>query len=86
MDIHFPVSPSKANLLQSYTSLFDNGTTASVPLYEMAGLIPPPPVKVCDSDSHDSLLPPFLRLNLKITYEHKGQYHKGYLGKRDGCF
>ena len=31
----------------------------------------------------DSLLPPFLRLNSKITYEHDGQYHKGFLGIKD---
>jgi hypothetical protein len=48
MDIPFPVSPSEADSLQSYTILFNNGTTASVPLNEMAGLIPPPPVEVCD--------------------------------------
>jgi hypothetical protein len=55
MDIPFPVSPSKADLLQSYTILFNNGTTASVPFNEMAGLNTLPPVKVCDSDLHDSL-------------------------------
>jgi hypothetical protein len=86
MDIPFPVSPSKADFLQSYTILFNNGTTVSVPLNEMADLIPPPPVEVCNSDWHNSLLPMFFRLNLKVTYEHKGQYHKGYLGKCDGCF
>jgi hypothetical protein len=64
MDISFPVSPSKANLLQSYIILFDNGTT-SVPLNKMAGLIPPPPVEVCNSDSHNSLLPLSLLLNSK---------------------
>jgi hypothetical protein len=81
-----PNSPSEANLLQTYTILFNNGTTALVPLNKMAGLIPPPPVDVCDLDSCDSLLLPFLCLNLKIPYEHKGQYHKGFLGKCDGCF
>ncbi len=86
MDIPFPVSPLKADLLQSYTILFNNGTTASVPLNEMAGLIPLLPVKVCNLDLHNSLLPPFLCLNSEITYEHEGQYHKGYLGKCDGCF
>jgi hypothetical protein len=86
MDILFPVSPPKADSLQSYTILFNNDTTASVPLNEMAGLIPLPPVKVCDLDLHDSHLLPFLRLNSEITYEHEGQYHKGYLEKSDGCF
>ncbi len=86
MDIVFPVSPSKADLLQSYTILFNNGATASVPLNEMVGLILWLPVEVCNLDSHDSLLPPFLCLNSKITYEHEEQYHKGYLRKCDGCF
>ncbi len=39
-------------------------------------LIPKPNVDVSYT-SH--LLPPFLRLNFKTTYEHDGQYHKGYL-------
>jgi hypothetical protein len=86
IDIPFPVSLSESNLLQSYAILFDNGTTASVPLNEMASLIPPPPVEVCNSDLQGSLLPPLLRLNSTTTYEHEGQYHKGYLGKCDGCF
>ncbi len=83
---HFPVSASKADSLQTYTILFDNGTTASEPLNEMASLIPPPPVDVCNLASQDSLLPPFLHLNSKITFEHEGQYHEGFLGKCDGCF
>jgi hypothetical protein len=70
--IPFPVSPSEANSQQSYLILFNNGTTASVPLNEMAALIPLPPVDVGASDSTDSLLPLFLCWNLKITYEHKG--------------
>jgi hypothetical protein len=32
------------------------------------------------------LLPPFLQLNSKITFDHDGQYHKGYLGQRDGVY
>jgi hypothetical protein len=78
MDIPFPVSSSEADSQQSYLILFDNGTTASVPLNEMAALIPPPLVNVGVSDSMDYLLPPFLCLNSKITYEHEGQYHKGF--------
>jgi hypothetical protein len=53
-------------------------------------LIPPPPVRpLPDGDSslsQDSLLLPFLCLNSKITYEHDGQYHKGYLTKHDVCY
>ncbi len=52
----------------------------------MAGLIPPPPITLDDSDAAASLLPPFLRLNSKITFEHEGQYHKGFLGLRDGVY
>jgi hypothetical protein len=54
----------------SYTILFDNGTSASIPLSEMPTIIPKPPVDIDSSDSQDSLLPPFLWLNSKITYEH----------------
>jgi hypothetical protein len=78
MDIPFPAtsadSPS-GNL--SYTVLFDYGTTASIPLQDMASLIPPPPVGPSSgsdsSSSQDSLLPPFLRINSKITYKHDKQ-------------
>jgi hypothetical protein len=58
-----------------YTILFDKGTSASIPLRDMASIIPKPPVDIVSSDSQDSLLPPFLRLNSKITYEHDGQFH-----------
>jgi hypothetical protein len=91
MDIPFPpMSTDSAPLDLSYTVLFNNGTTASIPLRDMASLIPPPPVNPSSSgdilSSQDSLLPPFLRLNLKITYEHDGQYYKGFLTKRDGSY
>ena len=83
MDIPFP-----DNLLlystPLYSILFDKGTTMSIPLLEMAVIIPKPPVDVSSSDSQDSLLPPFLCLNLKITYKHNKQYHKGFLGIKDG--
>ena len=69
-----------------YTILFDNGTSASIPLQDMASIIPKPLVDIDSSDSQDSLLPPFLWLNSKITYEHDWQYHKGFLGKGDGIY
>jgi hypothetical protein len=56
-----------------------------IPLSDMAGLIPLPPVISSphpSSTSLDSLLPPFLRLNSRIMYKHDGQYHKGFLGQR----
>jgi hypothetical protein len=70
----------------SYTILFDNGTSTSIPLHEMASIIPKPLVDIDSSNSQDSLLPLFLWLNSKITYEHDRQYRKGFLGKRHGIY
>ncbi len=76
MDIPFPLDPSGDGSVPLYTILFDNGMTASIPLSDMASIILlPPTFNVDDSDSHDFLLPPFLHLNSKITFEHEGQYH-----------
>jgi hypothetical protein len=86
MDIPFPPSVSSPDDDFSYTILFDNGTSASVPLREMSNLIPPPPITSSPADDETSLLPPFLQLNSKITYEHDGQFHKGYLGQKDGVY
>jgi hypothetical protein len=86
IDIPFPSAISNVDSDLHYTILFDDGSTASIPLSEMASIIPPPPVDVAVTDSQDSLLPQFLRLNSKITYKHKGQYHKGFLGQRDGVY
>jgi hypothetical protein len=63
MDIPtFDVSPTadSSTSSPSYTILFDNGTSASIPLRDMASIIPQPPVDIDSSDSQDSLLPPFL--------------------------
>jgi hypothetical protein len=65
MDIPFPVtSPNSPPRELSYTALFDNGTTASIPLQDMASLIPPPPIDPLPngdlSSSQDSRLLPFL--------------------------
>ncbi len=73
----------------SYSILLDNGTSALIPLSDMANLIPPPPVVSTphpSSTSLDSLLPPFLRLNSRITYKHDNQYHKGFLVQRDDVY
>jgi hypothetical protein len=89
MDIPLPikVSDSTTDTMDlPYTILFDDRTTASIPLSQMANLIPPPPVQLTAADGSDSLLPPFLRLNSCITFEHEGQYHKGYLGQLDGIY
>jgi hypothetical protein len=91
MDIPFPGTSADSpphNL--SYMALLDDGSTASIPLQDMASLIPPPPVNpssVGDSlSSQDSLLLPFLCINSKIMYKHKRQYHKGYLMKHDSSY
>ena len=52
----------------------------------MDSLIPKPNV---DMSERSHLLPPFLCLNLKITFEHEGQYCKGFLTQAsngDYCF
>jgi hypothetical protein len=87
MDIPFPIEASASSEDSTdlpYTILFNNGTTASIPLSQMADLIPPPPVTPSAVAGADTLLLPFLHLNSCITFEHKGQYHKGYLGQHDG--
>ncbi len=86
MDIPFPLNPSGDTSIPNYTILFDDGSTASIPLEQMAGIILLPPINVDDSDSTASLLPPFLRLNSKINFEHEGQYHKGFFGQRNGIY
>ncbi len=86
MDIPFLLDSSGEASIPNYTVLFDNGSLALIPLDQMAGLIPPPPISRDDSDASASLLPPFLRLNSEITYEHEGQYHKSFLGLRDGVY
>ena len=65
MDIPFPATPPDSppsKLL--YTVLFNNGTTMSIPLQDMALLIPPLLVDPLSNgdllSSQDSLLPPFL--------------------------
>ncbi len=88
MDIPFPVDVSASSNYSTnlpYTILFNNGTTASIPLSQMATLIPPPQIPSA-VDDNDSLLPPFLCLNSCIRFEHKGRYHKGYLGQHDAVY
>ena len=69
-----------------YLILFDNSSTKSVPAWDMPSFIPKPHTNASDSDS-SHLLPPFLRINSKITLYHEVQYHKGYLTKSsDGAY
>ncbi len=84
MDIPLSTSPSGST---SYQVLFDNGTLASIQLSEMASLIPAPPLPASSptnslSNGSSSLLPPFLSINSRITYKHKGAYHKGFLTQK----
>ncbi len=71
MDIPMDPNPPPHYLVQ-----FEDGTSQSIPSADMLLLIPKPPVDAPDS-AH--LLPPFLKLNSNITFEHDGHYHKGYL-------
>ncbi len=71
MDI--PLDPTTT---PHYLIQFDNGMTSSIPDSKMQSLIPKPDIDMLES-SH--LLSSFLRLNSKITFEHEGQYHKGFL-------
>ncbi len=71
MDIPFP-DDLLLNAAPSYTFLFDNSTTISIPLLEMAAIILKPPVNISPSNSQDCLLPTFIHLNSKITYKHDG--------------
>ncbi len=75
MDI--PKDPSSS---PQYLIQFNDCTTTSVTASKMPSLIPKPEVNLSDT-SH--LLPPFLRPNSKITYEHEGHYQKGYLTQSD---
>lgn len=68
-----------------YLIVYDNGTSESVLASVMTSMIPRPP-KTTDVSDCSHLLPPFLRPNSKVTYEHEGQYHKGYLTLVNGSF
>jgi hypothetical protein len=81
MDIPLSTTPSDSPSCQI---LFINGTSAFISLTDMPSLIPAPPVLMSapvdsSSDNSSSLLPLFLSVNSRITYEHEGTYHKGFL-------
>jgi hypothetical protein len=76
--------PMVPNQSPHYLVQFDNDTSRSISFTDMPSLIPKPPVDASDS-AHP--LPPFPKLNSKITFEHDGHYHKGYLSKSsDGSY
>jgi hypothetical protein len=79
MDI--PMDPKST---PQYLIVFDDGTRRAVSASDMPSLIPTP-TSVSPNSVH--LLPPFLQLGSKITFDHDGQYHKGFLGQSpDGTF
>jgi hypothetical protein len=86
MDIPISHYTLETSAKPSYTILFDNGMTLSIPLLEMAGIIPSPPVWDKPAAGSNNLLPPFLQLNSKIAYEHNGHFHKGFLGICNGIY
>ncbi len=73
--------PFDPNLSLHYLILYNDGTSSSILVASMPGLIPKPVVDILDT-SH--LLPPFLQVGSKITLEKDGQYHKGYLSNLPG--
>jgi hypothetical protein len=81
MDIPLHSDPDGSAM---YLILFNNGTSASFPLADMASMIPSPPISgdglsIPSSDNDSLLLSPFLQVGSRITYEHEGTYHKGFL-------
>ncbi len=79
MDIPFPLDSFGEASIPNYTVLFDNCSSASIPLDQMAGLIPPLPILLDNSDASASLLPPFLRLNSKIPMNMRGNIIRVFL-------
>ncbi len=67
MDI--PLDP---NTSPHYLILFDDGNSSSIPAADMPDLIPKPLIDVLDN-TH--LLPPFLKVGSKITFDKDRQYH-----------
>jgi hypothetical protein len=86
MDIPFSGDVLDSSNTATYTILFDNGKLSSILLSEMASIIPSPPVRDKVANNSNVILPPFLQLNLKITHDHEGQYHKGFLTMCDGVY
>ncbi len=86
MDTPFSRDVMDSSYTATHTILFDNGKMSSVPLLEIASIIPSPPVWDTVGNNTHALLPPFLQPNLKITYKHESQYHKGFLTICDGIY
>jgi hypothetical protein len=70
--------PVDLSSLPQYLIMFNDGMTRSVSSQDMPTLILKPVTSVSDT-SH--LLLPFLDIGSKITFEHEGQFHTGFLSK-----
>jgi hypothetical protein len=68
--------PFDPDLSLHYILLCNDSTSLSIPEASMPALVPELVVDILDT-AH--LLPPFLQVGSKITFEKDGQYHKGYL-------
>ena len=73
-------NPSSNNHI---SSSFDDFTNISVTITDMLTFIQKPPVPLSTATKNNHLLPDFLQMKKKITYEHGGQYQQGYVGQRD---
>jgi hypothetical protein len=80
------LDPTVPDADKKYLVQFDDSTVLSVPLTDMPDLVPSRPSPIIDDDVQDTLLPKFLQLRSKITFEKDGEYHKGYLGKKNGIY
>jgi hypothetical protein len=65
MDIPFLLDPSGDASIPNYTLLFNNGSSASIPLEQMASLIPPPPITLDDSETRRFSLASFSQVKLQ---------------------
>lgn len=80
--VDIPLDLSQPDESKSYLIQFDDSTSMSVPASEMHLLILKSPQ--VDEAAQDTHLPPFLQVGKKITFDHEGQFCKGYLGCKDG--
>ena len=83
MDI--PMDPSQPEDTLHYLVMYDDGRTRSVPLADMSDIVLKPPAPATELDIERGL-PPHYQVGQKVTYEHEGQYYKGYMGRRNGVY
>ena len=83
MDI--PLSGAPEDGTQKYLVQFDDGTSTEVPLVDMPTIAQQPPASPVEDDGRRDL-PEWLFPNSKVTFEYQGEYHKGYVGVKDGVY